>query len=70
MKFHCHCNIPEYQKIAQYFNFLIGMFMYNINLSKKNVREKVIINIYSKMYQMTLFIKKVIYKKMIIINTH
>ena len=24
----------------------------------------------SKMYQMTLFIKKVIYKKMIIINTH
>ena len=32
----------------------------------------VITNIYSKskMYQMTLFIKKVIYKKMILINTH
>ena len=31
MKFHCHCNIPEYTKLLNIFNFLIGMFMYNLN---------------------------------------
>ena len=28
MKFHCHCNIPEYTKLLNILNFLIGMFMH------------------------------------------
>ena len=28
MKFHCHCNIPEYTKFLNILNFLIGMFMH------------------------------------------
>ena len=74
LKFHCHCNIPEYTRLLNMLKFLIGqMFMhvyishsicaitlsisYNINPSKKIVQGKVI-NIYTKMYQMTLFLKK------------
>ena len=28
MKFYCHCNIPEYTKLFNILNFLIGMFMH------------------------------------------
>ena len=38
MKFHCHCNISEYTKLLNIFNFLIEMFMHvYISLSKRAI---------------------------------
>ena len=33
MKLHCHCNIPEYTKLLNILNFLIGILIMHVYIS-------------------------------------